>query len=342
MSVLPKHDIVVVGTSAGGLQALRTLVRNLDDSLSAAVFIVMHVSPDYVSLLPQILGKTTRLHCAHAVNHEPIRSGRIYVATPDHHMVVETDHVRLTKGPKENRSRPAVDALFRSAAYVYGSRVIGIVLTGNLDDGTAGLWAIKDRGGIAMVQDPKEAQHPSMPLNAMQHVDIDFCLSIDRIAETLAKLTSEDVAVEELPMSKKLEIETKIALEHNPLESGVLNLGDPTLFTCPSCHGTLIGMKDGNVHRFRCHTGHAFSIQSLLAELNESSENYLWSAVRAFDEKLFLLKHLERHAREANHLKTAAYVSREVEESKRQQALLRDVALKARIPVIDPSETESI
>src|SRR5262249_53671611 len=148
--------------------ALSSLCRDLPQNFPAAIFIVMHVSPNYPSLLPDLLARSGKLPVRHGVSGEPIRLGRIYVAPPDHHMVLEADRIRITKGPKENRSRPAVDTLFRSAAYAYGPRAIGVVLTGTLDDGTAGLWAIKDRGGITIIQDPEEAEHASMPLNARQ------------------------------------------------------------------------------------------------------------------------------------------------------------------------------
>jgi two-component system chemotaxis response regulator CheB len=328
---MSKRDIVVIGASAGGQRALDLLVKDLPKDFSGAVFIVMHVSPNYHSLLPAILSKNASIAVRHAVNGEPVRSGRIYVAPPDHHMVLETDRVRLTKGPKENRSRPAVDSLFRSAAYYYGPRVIGVVLTGTLDDGTAGLWSIKDQGGVTIVQDPDEAEHPSIPLNAKQNVQIDYCLPIGRIAQTLVRLTAESSgAAEDYPVSDQLEIETRIALENNPLSGGIVSLGQPSIFTCPSCHGVLVEMKNGDLVRFRCHTGHAFSVQSLLAELNENTENTLWSAVRTMDEKIMLLDHLARHARDAEQPDAVKLLTGEVDEAKRQLDLLRRATLSQR------------
>ena len=325
---MSKRDIVVIGASAGGQRALGLLVKELPKDFAGAVFIVMHVSPHYHSLLPAILSKTASMTVRHAVDGEPVRPGRIYVAPPDHHMVLEKDRVRLTKGPKENRSRPAVDCLFRSAAYYYGPRVVGVVLTGSLDDGTAGLWSIKDRGGVTIIQDPEEAEHPSMPLNAKQNVQIDYCLPIGGIVQTLARLTAESSGAAEVhPVSDQLEVETRIGLENNPLSGGILKLGQPSTFTCPSCHGALVEIKNGDLVRFRCHTGHAFSLQSLLAELNENTENALWSAARAMDEKIMLLDHLARHARDAEQADAVKLLTREVDEGKRQLALLRRAAL---------------
>lgn len=325
---MPKHDIVVVGASAGGLTALSSLCRDLPQNLHAAIFIVMHVSPNYQSMLPEILSRSGKMPVHHGVGGEPIRLGRIYVAPPNHHMVLEADRIRVTNGPKENRSRPAVDTLFRSAAYVYGPRAIGVVLTGTLDDGTAGLWAIKDRGGITIIQDPKEAEHASMPLNAQHHVSIDYCLPLAQIAPTLARLVEQPAGnPEDYPMPKDLEIETRIALENNPLAAGVMKLGEPSRFTCPTCHGALVEMKNGELVRFRCHTGHAFSMENLLAALSEATEDTLWSGVRAMDEKIMLLEHLARHAREAEQPETMEMLTRAIAEANRQLDLLREAVL---------------
>ena len=325
---MPKRDIVVVGASTGGLTALSILCRDLPQDLSAAVFVAMHVSPHHHSLLPDVLSRSGKIPAHHGLDGEPIRHGRIYVAPPDHHLVLEADRVRITKGPKENRSRPGVDTLFRSAAYVFGPRVIGIVLTGMLDDGTAGLWSIKDRGGIAIVQDPADAEQPAMPLNARQHVAVDYCLPLAKMARTLIRLTEENAgSPEDYPMPTNLEIETKIALENNPLAAGVMKLGEPSTFTCPSCHGVLVEMKNGKFVRFRCHTGHAFSIESLVATLSESTEDTLWSGIRAINEKMMLLEHLAGHARAAEQAETTEMLTREIDEAKRQLALLREAAL---------------
>jgi len=325
---MPKRDVVVIGASAGGLGALSTLCRDLPGDLPAAVFIVMHVSPHYYSLLPELLSRHGNMPVHHGADGEPIRQSRIYVAPPDHHMVLEEGRVRITRGPKENRSRPAVDTLFRSAAYACGPRAIGVVLTGTLDDGTAGLWSIKDRGGIAVVQDPEEAEHPSMPLSARQHVNVDYCLPLAQIGRTLVRLTEEKAdRSEDHPMPQNLEIETRIALENNPLAAGVMKLGEPSRFACPTCHGALVEMKNGELVRFRCHTGHAFSMENLLAALSEATEDTLWSSVRAMDEKIMLLEHLARHAREAEQAETMEMLTRAIAEAKRQLDLLREAVL---------------
>jgi two-component system, chemotaxis family, protein-glutamate methylesterase/glutaminase len=291
--VVRHRDIIVIGASAGGLEALRTLVAALPPNLPAALFVVLHVSKDSPGLLPQILNNTGPLPALHAEDGLPIRSGHIYVAPADHHLLLEAGWMRLTHGPKENRFRPAIDPLFRSAAYVFGPQVIGIVLSGMLDDGTAGLWSIKDRGGIAIVQEPHEALYPSMPQSALRYVAVDHRLHMGEIATVLERLVRKPLAEEEeVPMSEALAIETKIALEDHALESGVLQLGQPSLFTCPECHGVMIQIEEGAIVRYRCHTGHAYSQETLLAEIDETIEMGLWSAVRTMDEKVFLLRQL--------------------------------------------------
>jgi two-component system chemotaxis response regulator CheB len=181
------RDTIVIGASAGGVHALLTLVADLPPNLPAAVFIVLHLSADAPSLLPSILARESMLEVAHAVDGEPIMPGRVYVAPPDQHLIIEEAHVKLVHGPKENLHRPSIDALFRSAACWAGPRVIGVVLTGARDDGKVGMRAIKQRGGITIVQDPLEAPFPSMPMSVMQEIKVDYSLPLREIASTLAR-----------------------------------------------------------------------------------------------------------------------------------------------------------
>jgi two-component system, chemotaxis family, protein-glutamate methylesterase/glutaminase len=293
---MPTRNIIVMGASAGGLEALKTLVATLPPTLPAALFLVVHTSAEGPGLLPEILSRIGRLPVVHAEDQAPIRPGRIYVAPPDHHLLLEGGGMRLTRGPKENRFRPAIDPLFRSAAYTFGPQVIGIILSGMLDDGTAGLWSIKDRGGVAVVQEPWEALYPSMPESALRYVPVDYRLRVGDMAAVLDRLVREPLTLEgEAPMSEALGIETRIALEDNALQSGVLRLGQPSLFTCPECHGVLVQIQEGDLVRFRCHTGHAYSQETLLAEVDEAIEDGLWNALRTMDEKVLLLRHMAQH-----------------------------------------------
>jgi two-component system, chemotaxis family, protein-glutamate methylesterase/glutaminase len=325
---LPNRNIIVMGASAGGLSAFNRIIKRLPEQLNAAVFIVWHVSPYSTSILPEILNRAGKLKASHPADGESIEMGKIYIAPPDHHLLLELGRIRLTKGPKENRFRPAVDPLFRSAAYAYGRRVVGVVLSGALDDGTAGLWAVKDRGGIAVVQDPAEAEQSSMPTSALANVEVDHCVPVSEIPSLLVALTKQVVQEESrIPVSKQLEIETKIALGADAAELDVKQLGKLSEFTCPDCHGTLIELTNGNLQRFRCHTGHSFGSASLAAELTESVEQSLWTAIRAVEERVRLLKHLAQHAGDLEQTEVISSLRRELQENERRADLLRQAAM---------------
>jgi two-component system chemotaxis response regulator CheB len=289
-------DIFVIGASAGGIEALRTVVAGLPRDLPATIFVVQHSAPDAPSVLPQILDKAGELPARHPRDGERFERGHVYVAPPDHHLLLAPgDLLRVTRGPKENRFRPAVDPLFRSAARSYGARVVGVVLTGGLDDGTAGLLAVKQRGGTAVVQDPYDALVPSMPLSAVTHVRVDYVVPLAEVAPLLARLAGEPAGERSYPVSDEMDIEVKIALENNAVEAGVLELGEPSNYACPDCHGVLLRLKGEGPMRFRCHTGHAYSADSLLAGVHENVEDSLWSSIRALEEAEMLLRHLAEH-----------------------------------------------
>jgi two-component system, chemotaxis family, protein-glutamate methylesterase/glutaminase len=288
----------------------------------------LHISPYQRSNLPEILTRAGSLKAAHATDGESIEHSKIYVAPPDRHLLLESGRVRVTKGPKENRFRPAIDPLFRSAAYAYGPGVIGVVLTGALDDGTAGLWAIKDRGGIAVVQDPAEAEQTSMPLSALNNVEVDYCLPINEIAKLLIILTEQTEGRERgSPVSDQLEIETKISLGQDSAELNVTQLGNNSEFTCPECHGALTEIVNGKLRRFRCHTGHAFSNASLLAELTDSVEESLWNSIRAIEERVRLLKHLAQHAADFRSGESDSAFSRDLQHAEQQADSIRSATM---------------
>ncbi len=216
---MPEHDIIVIGASAGGVETLMQLVHVLPANLPASVFIVLHIPAHSPSMLPQILGRAGVLTTSQPVDYQKIEARHIYVAPPDHHLLIEQGYMRVVRGPRENRHRPAIDPLFRSAAVAYGSQVIGVVLTGSLDDGTAGLLAIKQRGGIAVVQNPEEAMYPDMPKSALAHVTVDYCSSIADMGPLLGRLARVPAVQEQiLPISEDVEREVRIAaMETNPL-----------------------------------------------------------------------------------------------------------------------------
>lgn len=323
-----KPDIVVVGASAGGMEALKKLVAQLPSNFPGALFIVWHVAPAYPSVLPQILDRVCSLPVAHAIDKEAIQPGRIYVAPPDRHLLVESGHVRVTRGPKENRFRPSIDVLFRSAARSYGSRVIGVVLTGLLDDGASGLYAVKEQRGKAVVQDPFDALHSSMPMQAMKAVAVDRCVPIAEMGALLVHMTNEAVEKEgEHLVSEQMDIEVKVAREDNAFESGIMKLGKLSPYTCPECHGILLQLKEGNLIRFRCHTGHAYSLNSLLAEVTEAIETSLWNTLRGIEESEMLMNHMAEHMCKANDGEMAERFLQKAEEANRRAVLVRQAVM---------------
>jgi two-component system chemotaxis response regulator CheB len=323
-----KRNIVVIGASAGGVEALCALFTALPDRLDAALFVVMHISPYEPSALHRILGRASRLRVVAAQNGEQIVDGTVYVASADRHLMVDAGCVRLTRGPKESRSRPAVDVLFRSAAAAYGSRVIGVVLSGALDDGTAGLWAIKDRGGLAFTQDPQTADHGSMPESAIEHIDVDFVGTIHDLASEIVKAVgSYGEAVMPSDKDSHRAIENTIAASGAGMEAGVMNLGKVSKYTCPDCHGVLVQIEEGSVVRFRCHTGHAFSMKSLIAEVNESIDNGLWDTLRAIEERIMLLRQMADLAERSNTSSDAESYRRQADDAELRLKPLRELVL---------------
>jgi two-component system, chemotaxis family, protein-glutamate methylesterase/glutaminase len=321
------RDIVVVGASAGGVQALQTLIAGLPATFPAAVLIVLHIPAHTPSQLHTILARAGALTITSAEDGDAIVPGRVYVAPTDRHLLVEGERIRVTRGPKENRVRPAVDVLFRSAAYAYGPRVIGIVLSGMLDDGTAGLWAIKDRGGIALVQSPEDAQHASMPESAIKYVAVDATLPVAAMPAHLAQLTRAHPPMEQAAPPQALAIETRIALEGNALQGGVMQLGAVSANTCPECHGVLIRIQEGSIVRYRCHTGHAFSLQTLIADVNEEIDTTLWAALRAIEERILLLREMEELARANDDMAIAQQCAQQVEATEQSVHRIRELVL---------------
>jgi two-component system, chemotaxis family, protein-glutamate methylesterase/glutaminase len=332
---MARKDIVVVGASAGGMEALQKLVSRLPRDFAGSVFIVWHLAPGAKSMLPQILSKAGPLPAVNPQDGDRIEPGRIYVAPNDHHMLLEKGTIRIARGPKENRFRPAVDPLFRSAAYIYGPRVIGVVLTGALDDGTAGLWTIKLRGGTAIVQEPSEAQVRAMPLNALDNVEVDHKLPALEIGALLGRLVREQAGpAPRVPAAEdeKTAHEIHIARERDALEEGTLRLGELSPFTCPECHGVLAMLREGRILRFRCHTGHAFSADALLTANGEGLEARLWDAVRAADEAVILLNRLGEEFARSGNTAAAQRCFDEAREAHERSRPVRDAAIGTDTP----------
>jgi two-component system chemotaxis response regulator CheB len=322
-------NIIAIGASAGGVDALRQIVRPLPADLQAAIFVVMHISPLAPSVLPQILNDAGAMTAAAAVEGERIQPGRIYVAPSDHHMLIEPGVVRLTRGPRENRFRPAIDPLFRTVARAYGSRVLGIVLTGLLGDGAVGLQVIKSERGRTMVQEPGDAMFSSMPLTAMRSTSVDFVLPAAEMPARIVDLVREPwkdmeparagelARIDETPEGEKLKQDERV-------------LGKPSAFSCPDCTGTLWELQDGDVLRFRCRVGHAYSADGVRAGYSDSVEAALWSAVRALEESAALERRLAEQASGRGSDAVAARFNDVAVGREQQAALIREMLLSGK------------
>lgn len=283
------HHIIAIGTSAGGLEALDELIGQLPTDLPASIFIVQHLAPENTGeALLHRLGKYRAFNCKLASDGETFEIGRIYIAPADYHLLVKEKTLLVTKGARENRYRPGVDPLFRSAAVTHGPGVIGIVLTGMLDDGTAGLIAIKKCGGTTVVQDPKDAAYPEMPESVLNNLTVDYCLPVAEMGRLLEQLTHK-------PPGKRKAIPTDIRTEAEIAErvlsdvAQVNTLGSQVPYNCPNCGGVLWEIDNTDVQRFRCHTGHSFTAAALLTSQSEKIEETLWISLRMFEERKNLL-----------------------------------------------------
>ena len=260
--------------------------------------------------------------------------GRIYVAPPNQHLLIERRNIKLVHGPKENLHRPSIDALFRSAARWAGPRVIGVVLTGARDDGKVGMRAVKQRGGISIVQDPLEAPFPSMPLSVMREINVDYSLPLREIAPLLDELSQQQAADEgRYPVPDQVEIEAQIAeqkMEGDELIASVERIGKISKLTCPDCHGALWEIDDQDILRYRCHVGHAYSAEALNNGQSQMLEVALWSAVRALEEQMMLAKRIVDRARKANQSNAVKTFERRAREAEEHSSAIRQLLLSDR------------
>jgi two-component system, chemotaxis family, protein-glutamate methylesterase/glutaminase len=318
------RDIVVIGASAGGLQAILELLAPLPAGLPASIFVVVHTAPEGTGLFPEILERSGAWNVDYAQDLEEIQHGRVYVATPDRHLLVKRGHVRVTLGPRENRFRPAVDPLFRTAARAYGPRVIGIVLSGGLNDGTHGLELIKRHGGMAIAQDPQNALMQSMPLSAIQNVEVDYILAPGAIGAKLPFLVAEDVEDSSAMVSEGTDVAEGVP---DNLRTGHIP-GPPSAFTCPECGGSLWELEDGKLLRFRCHVGHGFTADALSTQQDEELEHTMWTALRALEEHAALRRRMAAHAERVGRFVTARELEARAKDAERRAGSLRGMLLR--------------
>jgi two-component system, chemotaxis family, protein-glutamate methylesterase/glutaminase len=331
-----RRDLIVIGGSAGAVEAMLTLASLLPDEFPAALFLVIHLPENAPTVMPHLLRRRSKLVAAHPLDGEEIRHGHVYVAPPNRHLLVEDGRVRVVMGPRENGHRPAVDPLFRSAALAYGPRVIGVVLSGNLDDGTAGLQAIKSRHGVAIAQDPAEALYASMPRNAIERAGVDHVLGVAGIADALIQLTREMAAeppAEVQPMADELEHDVRAAGNEAQAMEAASRPGKPSGFTCPECHGALWEIEDGELGRYRCRVGHAYSADTLLNEQGRGVETALWIALRSLEENAMFCRRLARRTRDRGNERMAQRFEQRAEHAQQQAALIR-AALETGEPAV--------
>ena len=313
--------IVVIGASEGGVDAIRSLSNALPAKFPAAVFVVLHIGA-HKSQLPALLNLSGHMPASHATDGEPIHPGRIYVAPPDHHLVIEQDHMRLTRGPRENWARPAIDPLFRSAAHTYGAEAIGVVLTGGLNDGTAGLFEIKRCGGTTIVQEPDDAANPSMPLSALQHVEVDHRTTLSGLPKLLISLVGKQARAgwkDGAPGPHKTRSKEMTA---------DYKLDDPVAVTCPDCGGALRRTELGTLTQFRCHIGHVYTAEVMVAAQFAALEWSIEAAMRSLSERGDLCRQMADKAKDAGDTDAAGHWTAAMHEAKERTGIVRELLEK--------------
>jgi two-component system, chemotaxis family, protein-glutamate methylesterase/glutaminase len=322
------RDIIVIGGSAGGVEALASVVSAFPPDLGASVFAVIHFPPTSSSVLPQILRRAGRLSAQHPRDGEPVVRDRIYVAPPDHHMYLEDGTVRLSRGARENGVRPAADVLFRSAAAVYGPRVIAVVLSGSLDDGTAGAISVRRRGGLVLVQHPEDALFPGMPRSVLENDRPDFVLPLDELGPAIARLVrgSRDASIRQQSADQS---ESRVTAMEKIKEL----TGPPSSFVCPDCNGALWELRDGEHLRFQCHVGHAYSPDSMFSSQADALEHALWVALRSLKDRAALTRLLAERAAGRGQVALASRYTEQALVTEERAAVVRQVI--ERVPLAD-------
>ena len=328
---MARRDLVVIGASAGGIEALQQLLAALPTELDAGVLIVLHTSRHAGAMLPAILQRASGRETIHPEDHTPIEKRKIYIAPPDYHMLVEDGVLRVIQGPRENLHRPAIDPLFRSAATYYGPRVIGIILTGLLDDGTSGLMVVRAAGGAAIVQDPETALFASMPRSALAQGPDARVLSLAQMPEAILTLTHE-----EIPVDLTVNGRASKAVQHQAFEETRISEmdmseienedrpGRPSAFGCPDCGGVLWELEENGFVRYRCRVGHAYTARNLGAEQRHAVETALWSALRALEESASMFQRMADRAEDMHSDRTAQQYQERAANTSANAKVLRD------------------
>jgi two-component system chemotaxis response regulator CheB len=326
------RTIIVIGASAGGVEALMDLFAGLPKEFPAALCVALHIGAR-PSVAPQLFSRVGSLPVAFATDGETLRPGRVYMAPPDHHLLVMPEQLQLSRGPQENRTRPAVDPLFRSAALAYGPKVIGVILSGMLSDGTAGLGEIKRQGGTTVVQDPREARYSGMPKSALENVQIDHCISMMAMGALLTRLVLPHAALSETrPVTPRPDADvTDLAMRdltpdlmEDANMDGDYTLDQPVALTCPSCGGAMRETAIGSSPYYICHIGHRFAAGNMDAAQFDMLDLAMGTALRALNERATLCRRMAASSASRNHPKSAqSWTEAAAEAEERAQVLRR-------------------
>jgi two-component system, chemotaxis family, protein-glutamate methylesterase/glutaminase len=320
---MPNRDVVAIGTSAGGVEALRFLAREFPADFPAAVLVVIHLSPHFHSSLDAILTQDGPLPACFASDGMPLERGRIYIGPPDAHLLADGDRLSLGLGPRENNARPAIDPLFRSLALCCGPRAIGAVLTGTLGDGASGLHSLHEYGGITVVQDPGDAAFAGMPEAALSEFTPDHVASLASMPALFGNLVAKPVG-EAMAPTFELRYEVDIARGKRGSMADLDRYGRRSVLACPDCHGVMWEIKEGDLVRYRCHVGHAYTAELMSLALDENLQRALGSGLRALDERIALAKSLQREAKRNGHNRVADSWRKKLSEYEREAQILRD------------------
>ena len=331
---MSNRDIIVIGGSAGATAPLKEILSRLPNDLPAAVFVVVHIPAQGVEILTKLASNTARMPIHRAESRMSIRKGHIYLAVPDQHLLVSQDYIVLARGPRENMARPAIDPLFRSAALQYGPRVIGVVLSGLLSDGAAGLNAIKQCGGITLVQDPSDAIANEMPLRALEATTVDLCVPSARIGDVLSDLVREP-AGGSLPVPPEIRLEVEIAAGKRIGSQSLTPVTAPAPLTCPSCGG-VSELKAGLPLRFRCQVGHDYAADALAKEQEGRVDEALRVALRIIEERAELVHRMAENGRQSGRVSVAQMYNARAAEYREHADMIRRVMLQS----LDPKSPE--
>ncbi len=332
---MSNRDIIVIGGSSGATAPLKDILGRLPADLPAAVFVVLHIPAQGIGVLSMVASAVSRLPVFQAESGMVIKKGHVYLAAPDHHLLLYESHMMLGRGPRENMVRPAIDPLFRSAALQYGPRVIGVVLSGLLSDGAAGLTAIKQCGGVALVQDPSDAIANEMPLRALEATTVDLCVPGGRIGDVLSDLAREEAGTR-LPVPPEIRLEVEIAAGERIGSDSLGKIADPAPITCPGCGGVLSELKMERPLRFRCQVGHAYTADVLAKEQEGRVDEALRVALRILEERAELVHRMAEDGRRSGRAAVAQMYDARAVEYREYADMIRRVVLQSLDPKRDP------